>query len=124
MNAARSVATLQPVMVVIESERVTDSLKELLFTLSELRTTIDMVVFQVRKREPRHAVSGVDGTLLKGGGLVQQIKSVLATMDGGKVFKAAGLRAQKRLTKLRAELNRVRTLAVREVANRLYRVHV
>ncbi len=35
-------------------------------------------------------------------------------MDCGKVFKAAGLRAQKRLTKLRAELNRVRTLAVRD----------
>ncbi len=60
MNAARSVATLHPVLVIIGSERITDSLKGFLFTLSQLRTTIDMVVFQVRKREPRHAVSGVD----------------------------------------------------------------
>jgi len=113
-NATHSVATLHPVLVIIESERITDSLKEFLFTLSQLRTTIDMVVFQVRQREPRHRVSSVDGTLLKGGGLVQQIKSVLATMEGGKLFKAAGLRAQKRVTKVRAELNRLRTLAVRD----------
>lgn len=119
-NAARSVATLQPVMVVIESERITDSLKAFLLTLSELRTTIDMTVFQVRRREPRHAVSGVDGTMLKGGGLVQQIKSVLATMEGGKAFKAAGLRAQKRLTRVRTELSRLRTLAVRDDLTCLY----
>jgi diguanylate cyclase (GGDEF)-like protein len=119
-NAARSVATLQPVMVVIESERITDSLKEFLFTLSELRTTIDMIVFQIRRREPRQAVAGVDGTLIKGGGLVQQIRSVLATMEGGKAFKAAGLRAQKRLTKVRTELSRMRTLAVRDDLTCLY----
>ena len=119
-NAARSVATLQPVMVVIESERITDSIKEFLFTLSELRTTIDVIVFQIRRREPRHAVFGVDGTLIKGSGLVQQIKSVLATMEGGKAFKAAGLRAQKRLAKVRAELGRLRTLAVRDDLTCLY----
>ena len=113
-NAAHSVATLHPVLVIIESERITDALNEFLFTLSQLRTTIDMVVFQVRQREPRHPVSRVDGTLLKGGGLVQQIKSVLATMEGSKVFKAAGLRAQKRVTKVKSELNRLRTLAVRD----------
>ncbi len=120
LNAARSVVTLHPVLVIIESERITDSLKEFLFTLSQLKTTIDMVVFQLRQREPRHPVSGVDGTLLKGGGLVQQIKSVLATMEGGKLFKAAGLRAQKRLTKVRAELNRMRTLTVRDDLTCLY----
>ena len=119
-NAARSVATLQPALVVIESERITGSLKEFLFTLSQLRTTIDMVVFQVRQKEPRHAVSGVDGTLLKGGGLVQQIKSVLAAMEGGKVFKASGLRAQKRLTKVSAEIDQLRTLAVRDDLTCLY----
>ena len=119
-NAAHSVATLHPVLVIIESERITDSLNEFLFTLSQLRTTIDMVVFQVRQREPRHPVSRVDGTLLKGGGLVQQIKSVLATMEGSKVFKAAGLRAQKRVTKVKSELNRLRTLAVRDDLTCLY----
>lgn len=113
-KAARSVATLQPAMVVIESERIGDSLKAFLFTLSELRTTIDMVVFQLRRRQPRRQAPGVDGTLIKGSGLVQQIKAVLATMEGTNIFKAAGLRAQKRLIKAKEELSRLRNLAVRD----------
>ena len=36
-KAARTVATLQPVMVVIESDRITGTLKEFVFTLAELR---------------------------------------------------------------------------------------
>ena len=119
-KAARTVATLQPALIVIESEKVTVSLKEFLFTLHELRTTIDMVVFQVRRSIPRKPVTGVDGTLLKGSGLVQQIKTVLATMNGNEVFKASGLRAQKRLAKAKAELDRLRTLAVRDDLTCLY----
>lgn len=58
--------------------------------------------------------------LLKGSGLVQQIKAVLATMHGSQIFKAAGVRAQKRVSKAKAELNRLRTLAVRDDLTCLY----
>jgi len=119
-KAARSVATLQPVLVVIESEKISGPLKEFLLQLAELRTTIDMVVFQLRRKNPRKPVSGVDGTLLKGTSLVQQIKTVLATMAGNEIFKAGGARAQKRLAKANAELDRLRTLAVRDDLTCLY----
>lgn len=119
-QAARAVATLQPVMVVVESERITDAQHEFLFTVSELRSTIDMVVFQLRKSEPRVPVAGIDGTLLKGSGLILQIRAALAAIEGGRVFKSAGIRAQKRIGKLRAELDRLRTLAVRDDLTCLY----
>lgn len=119
-KAARAVATLQPVMVVIESERVTDSIREFLLVLTEMKSTLDLVVFQLRKHEPRNPAPGIDGILLKGSSLLLQIKSVLATMEGNKPFKAAGVRAQKRLDKVRAELDRLRTLAVRDDLTCLY----
>ena len=119
-DAARSVATLQPVIVVIESERISGVLQGLLFHLVELKSTIDMVVFQLRRREPRKVSNGVDGVLLRGPSLVQQIKTVLATMSGSHAYKAAGARAQKRLKKTRSELNRLRNLAVRDDLTTLY----
>lgn len=119
-EAARAVITLQPVMVVIEAERLTDAVREFLGSLVELKPNIDMVVFQLRRSEPRNPVPGIDGTLLKGSSLLLQIKSVLATMEGNKAFKDAGVRAQKRLGNARAELDRLRTLAVRDDLTCLY----
>jgi diguanylate cyclase (GGDEF)-like protein len=119
-QAARAVATLQPALVVIESEKVTDSLREFLFTITELKSTIDMVAFQLRKSEPRVPVDGIDGTFLKGNGLILQIKAALAVIEGSKVFKSAGIRAQKRIGKVRAEVDRLRTLAVSDDLTCLY----
>ena len=119
-KAARSVATLQPVIVAVESERMSETLQALLFTLTELKSTIDMVVFQLRRREPRQIADGIDGLLLYGPALVQQIKTVLATMAGSGAFKATGLRAQKRLKKVRGELDRLRTLAVKDDLTCIY----
>ena len=82
---------------------MSETLQALLFTLTELKSTIDMVVFQLRRREPRQIADGIDGLLLYGPALVQQIKTVLATMAGSGAFKATGLRAQKRLKKVRGE---------------------
>ena len=113
-------ATLQPVIVVLESERMSETLQALLFTLTELKSTIDMVVFQLRRREPRQIADGVDGLLLYGPSLAQQIKTVLATMAGSSAFKATGLRAQKRLKKVRSELDRLRTLAVKDDLTCIY----
>ena len=79
-----------------------------------------MAVFQLRKRASRRPVAGTDGTLLKGVGLIQQIKAVLATMDGAQAFKAAGVRAQKQLVKAKSEVERLRTLAVRDDLTCLY----
>ncbi len=65
-KAARSVAALAPALVVIDQEKLDRSLKNLLGALSELKPTVDLVVFQLRSREARAVPERLDGVLVRG----------------------------------------------------------
>jgi diguanylate cyclase (GGDEF)-like protein len=119
-KAARSVAALAPALVVVEAENLDASLRNLLGALSELKPTVDLVVFQLRNREPRVIPDRLDGVFLRGPTLVQQIHLVLNVIEGGRPFKAAGARAVKRLHSALAEVERLRTLAVKDDLTSLY----
>ena len=119
-KATRSVAALAPALVVIEAEKLDASLQNLLGALAELKPTVDLVVFQLRSREPRAIPERLDGVLSRGPTLVQQIRLVLSAIEGGRPFKAAGSRAVKRLRSAQAEVERLRTLAVKDDLTSLY----
>jgi diguanylate cyclase (GGDEF)-like protein len=119
-KAARSVAALAPALVVIEAEKLDASLQNLLGALAELKPTVDLVVFQLRSREPRAIPDRLDGVLSRGPTLVQQIHLVLSAIEGSRPFKAAGSRAVKRLRSAQAEVERLRTLAVKDDLTSLY----
>ncbi len=119
-KAARSVGALAPALVVIDEEKLDASLQDLLGALAELKPSVDLVVFQLRSREPRAVPKGLDGVLLRGPALVQQIRLVLSAIEGGRSFKAAGARAVKRLQTAQAEVERLRTLAVKDDLTSLY----
>ncbi len=119
-KAARSIAALAPALVVIEAEKLDASLQNLLGALAELKPTVDLVVFQLRSREPRSIPERLDGVLLRGPALVQQIRLVLSAIEGGRQFKSAGARAVKRLQSSQAEVERLRTLAVKDDLTSLY----
>ncbi len=119
-KAARSVTALAPALVVVEAEKLDPPLQNLLGALGELKPTVDLVVFQLRSREPRAIPEKLDGILLRGPALVQQIRLVLSAIEGGRPFKAAGTRAVKRLASALAEVERLRTLAVRDDLTSLY----
>lgn len=119
-KATRTAATLAPVLVVVEAEKLDRSLEAVILSLVELKTGVDFVVFQVRSREPARGVEPFDGVLVRGPALVHQIRTLLAAMEGSRPFKAAGLRAQKRLVKAQAELERLKNLAVRDDLTCLY----
>jgi diguanylate cyclase (GGDEF)-like protein len=119
-KAARSVAALAPALVVIDEEKIDRPLLHLLAALAELKPTVDLVVFQLRGREPRTIPEKLDGVLLRGPALVQQIRLVLSAIEGSRQFKAAGVRATKRLEGAQAEVERLRTLAVKDDLTSLY----
>jgi diguanylate cyclase (GGDEF)-like protein len=120
VKAARSVVALAPVLVVVETENVDRRVRTLLAALAELKPTVDTVVFQLRRRESRGRDNPFDGRLLKGPSLLHQIRLVLSAMEGSRSFKAAGARAQKRLASTQEEVERLRTLAVRDDLTSLY----
>jgi len=119
-KARRTIESLEPVVVVIASERITPSLKSLLTELAELKSKIDMVVFQLRRREPQRAGRNIDGILVAGPPLVRQMRTILATSAGGGRYKEAGIRARAKALKMDAELSRLRDLAVRDDLTCLY----
>jgi diguanylate cyclase (GGDEF)-like protein len=119
-KAARSVSALAPALVVIDEEKLDGPLRNLLGALAELKPTVDLVVFQLRSREARVIPERLDGVLLRGPALVQQIGLVLSAIEGGRPFKAAGARAVKKLESASAEVERLRTLAVRDDLTSLY----
>jgi diguanylate cyclase (GGDEF)-like protein len=119
-KAVRSVAALAPALVVIDEEKLDAELRHLLGALSDLKPSVDLVVFQLRSREPRSIPERLDGVLLRGAALVQQIRLVLSAIEGGRSFKAAGARAVKRLEHTQAEVERLRMLAVRDDLTSLY----
>jgi len=109
-KAARSVAAVAPALVVIEAEKLDGSLQNLVSALAELKPTVDLVVIPAR----------LDGVFLRGQTLMQQIRLVLSAIEGGRPFKAAGARAVKRLQSAQAEVERLRTLAVKDDLTSLY----
>lgn len=119
-KATRSVAALAPALVVVEAEKLDPPLANLLAALSELKPSVDLVVFQLRNREPKVIPERLDGVLLRGPTLVQQIGLILSAMEGSRPFKAAGMRAVKRLESALAEVERLRTLAVKDDLTSLY----
>lgn len=121
VQAARTVESLEPVLVVVATERLTRPWRQLLTEIRELKPRIDLVVFQLRRREPRAGLPAViDGTIVPGPSLARQLKLVLATMRGSDRHKGAGHRARLRLGRMRAEVNRLRDLAVRDDLTCLY----
>jgi diguanylate cyclase (GGDEF)-like protein len=119
-EAIRSVGPLAPVLIVIEGEKVDVVVRSFLTELAELKATVDTVVFQLRRREPKVVESGFDGVLVRGASLVRQIRIVLDAMRGGRTFKTAGARAQKRLARVEAEVERLGALSVRDDLTSLY----
>ena len=120
LDATRSVASLSPVVVIINSSRVNETVKGVVARLGELKTSIDLVVFQVRESEPRNITKGLDGVLIEGPSLILQLKAVLSTMRGNEAFKEHGRRAEKSLKRAKTELERLRNLAVRDDLTSLY----
>ncbi|MGH9335924.1 MAG: GGDEF domain-containing protein, partial [Vicinamibacteria bacterium] len=95
-------------------------LKILLGSLSELKPTVDLVVFQLLRREPRAHADPLDGFLVRGPSLAQQLRLVLSAIEGSRAFKAAGGRAAKKLQAAQIEVARLRTLAVKDDLTSLY----
>lgn len=119
-KATRTAATVGPVLVVVEAEKLERTLDAAVRALTELKSDVDFVVFQLRSKELRKSPEPFDGVLVRGPSLIRQIRTVLETMEGSRPFKAAGQRAQKRLVKAGAELDRLRNLAVRDDLTSLY----
>lgn len=119
-KAAGTVASLAPVLVVIEAERVSARVRELLRELTDSKRATDMVVYQLCRRPPRRLAAGFDGALLKDASLVHQIQLVLGAMEGTRSFRRSRVRTQRRLTRLKAQIDRLRHLAVRDDLTRLY----
>jgi diguanylate cyclase (GGDEF)-like protein len=119
-KAARSVEALAPALVVIDEEKLDRPLLNLLGALAELKPAVDLVVFQLLNREPRVVPERVDGVLLRGPTLPRQIRLVLTAIEGGRTFKSAAARAMKRLEGAQAEVERLRTLAVKDDLTSLY----
>lgn len=119
-KAAEAVASVLPVLIVVDSERMTAAVRSLLTALDELRGTIDSVVFWLRPRETKRIPESVDGVLIKGPGLLLQIKTILQTMEGTTAFKAAGLNAQRQLRRTKSEMHRLNELVVRDDLTSLY----
>jgi diguanylate cyclase (GGDEF)-like protein len=120
VKAARSVAALAPVLVVIEIEKPDSATRNLLAALAELKPSVDTVVFQLRRRGLGARDPRFDGVFQKGPSLLHQLRLVLGAMEGSRSFKAAGARANKRLLSAQAEIQRLRTLAVRDDLTSLY----
>lgn len=119
-TASRTVASLAPALVVVETEKLDRAHRTLFGHLAELKTKIDLVVFQLRRSPARAKPANVDGVLVRGPSLAQQVKVVLQTMEGARIFKQSGVKARKQLDESVQELERLRTLAVRDDLTSLY----
>ena len=119
-KAATLASELRPVLIILESERLTQAVRSQLDCVSELKSSLDLVVFQLRRTQTEHQAHGIDGVIVAGRGMAQQIRVILQTMQGSTSFKAAGRRAQKRNEKLKIDVQRLRNLAVKDDLTSIY----
>lgn len=119
-KAAAAAATLAPILIVLECERITGGIRQQVDSLAELKKTVDLVMFQLRKSNNTNPPIGVDGVLVLGRGLAQQIRVVLQTIEGRRAFKDAGARAQRRIEKLKSDVQRLKDLAVKDDLTSIY----
>ncbi|HSF19021.1 MAG TPA: GGDEF domain-containing protein [Vicinamibacteria bacterium] len=120
LAAARSVTSLEPVLVILEAEKIDQKHKRLLQDIHRLKSRIDLVVFQLRRKRGGSTPTAVDGAFVRGRSLVEQVSSAIGAMKGSQTFKASGLQAQQQLETTLKELERLRTLAVRDDLTSLY----
>jgi diguanylate cyclase (GGDEF)-like protein len=119
-DAPHRVAQLAPALVLVEANKVTARVKKILSSLRDLRESSNFVVFLIQEREPRRIPDLVDGSFLKGRGLVHQIKAVLTTLDVAGQFREESDRAQRQLRRAKRELTQLHKLVVRDDLTCLY----
>jgi diguanylate cyclase (GGDEF)-like protein len=111
---------MEPVLVVVDADRMTTTLRKILQSLDERRQFTNFVVFLLGAKPRVRLGHQVDGRLTKGRGLVSQISAALATLEAAAKFKAEDRKTQRQLKRARSELGRLRNLVVRDDLTCLY----
>ena len=113
------IAELDPILVIIETNKVTAPVKRVLASLQKHRRSRDFAVFQLQDRASTRKAGPFDGCLVKGRGFVQQISATLYALEVATRFKAETHLGRK-LRKVTGELQRLRNLVVRDDLTCLY----
>lgn len=119
-TTAARIAEARPILVILETGRVTAKVRELLGRLAELRTSLDFAVFLAIEPGQTGAAVSVDGALVKGRGIAAQIAAVLQALDAASAFRSEHEKLRCRFQRLRRELKRLRNLVVRDDLTCLY----
>jgi diguanylate cyclase (GGDEF)-like protein len=114
------ITELDPILVIVEANKVTAPVKKVLASLQKHRRSRDFALFQLRDRASTHRTSFFDGSLVKGRGIVQQIAAALKALEVATTFKAETHRARRKLRRITGELQRLRALVVRDDLTCLY----
>lgn len=114
------ITELDPILVIIEANKVTAPVKRVLASLQKHRRSRDFAVFQLQDRTSTRRASLFDGSFVKGRGVVQQIGATLEALEVATTFKAETHLARRKLRKITGELQRLRALVVRDDLTCLY----
>ena len=114
------VADLDPVMVIVDAERVTTTVRKLLRSLHELRRSTDFVVFLLNAKQRPRSKEMVEGRLIKGRGVAAQVSAALDALEAAGNFKANDRESHRQLERARSELSQLRELVVRDDLTCLY----
>ncbi|MFQ5792707.1 MAG: GGDEF domain-containing protein [Acidobacteriota bacterium] len=111
---------LRPVLVVVQSKKLTTSVKRLLLSLEEHKRPLGFAVFLLQPpRSPEPDVP-VDGRLVAGRGVVFQIKAVLDVLSVSDRLMEERDRSRQRLRQAQGETRRLRKLVVQDDLTCLY----
>lgn len=113
-------AELDPVLVIVDTDKVTATVRKLLRSLDELRQSTNFVLFILGTKARTRVGAQIDGRLTKGRGVVSQVSAALVTLEAASKFTADDRKAQRQLKRAKSELGRLRNLVVRDDLTCLY----
>ena len=116
-NTISKVTELNPVMVIVDADRVTPTVGKLLRSLHELQRSTDFVVFLLETKPRARTPEIVEGRLLKGRGVAAQVSAALDALAAAGKFNSDDRR---QLERVKRELSQLRELVVRDDLTCLY----
>lgn len=115
-----TVLEARPLLVIVETSKLTAPVKRLLASLEQARSELAFVIYLLRDKAPSTLKAPIDGFLLRRPGLAQQVRLVLGALEMAGRMRQQRDHARRRLRRMQQRIRRLNHLAVRDDLTTLY----
>ena len=119
-ETARKLVDLEPLMVIVEADTISPSVKKFLLSIQELKNSLEFVVFLLQEQKTDQDTFLADGTLLRGREFVLQIDAALSALVATARYGSGEKSPHLKVKNVRDEIRRLRELVLRDDLTCLY----